>query len=84
MHFIEIVQFVTASIILIGVQLKISTLFVVSHVLSAKMSPEWSLNQKKWPFLLNKGVPLIEVIGAKNMRVFFRDKILCPLNGGVP
>ena len=31
----EIVQFLKASIILIGVLLKLSTLFVVGHVLSA-------------------------------------------------
>ena len=53
------------------------------------MSPEWRLNtgfgtQKNWPFPLNKGVPSIEVIGTKIMWVFFRDQILCPLNGGVP
>ena len=64
-----------ASLILLSVQLKISTLFVVSHVLSAKMCPEWRLNtgfgtQKNWPFPLNKGVPSIEVIGTKIMCVF--------------
>ena len=37
----EIVQFVKAGIILITVHLKISTLSVISHVLSAKVSPEW-------------------------------------------
>ena len=40
----EIVQFVKAAIISISVHLKISTFFVVSHVLSAKVSPEWRLN----------------------------------------
>ena len=67
MYFIEVVQFVKASLILFTEQLKTSTLFVVSHVLSAKMCPEWRLNtgfgtQKNWPFPLNKGVPSIEVI----------------------
>ena len=40
----EIVQFVKAAIMVISVHLKISTFFVVSHVLSAKVSPEWRLN----------------------------------------
>ena len=37
----DIVQFGKAGIIVISVHLKISTLCVISHVLSAKMSPEW-------------------------------------------
>ena len=37
----KIVQFVKAGIIVITVHLKISTLFVISHMLSAKVSPEW-------------------------------------------
>ena len=41
----DIVQFVKAAIMVISVHLKISTFFVVSHVLSAKVSPEWRLNQ---------------------------------------
>ena len=40
----EIVQFVKAAIMVISVHLKISTFFVVSHVLSAKVSREWRLN----------------------------------------
>ena len=40
----EIVQFVKAAIMVISVHLKISTFFVASHVLSAKVSPEWRLN----------------------------------------
>ena len=40
----EIVQFVEADIIVITVHLKLSTLFVISHVLGAKVSPEWRLN----------------------------------------
>ena len=52
----EIVQFVKASIIVISVHLKISTLFVVSHFLNAKVllngnNPVfWT--QKKCPFTL--------------------------------
>ena len=66
MHFIEIVQFVKASLILFSVKLKIST----SSLWSVKMSPEWRLNtgfetQKKWPFPLNNGVPSIEVRDTK-------------------
>ena len=60
----EIVQFVKAAIMVISVHLKISTFFVVSHVLSAKVSPEWRLNpgfrtKKTCPFPLNRGVPSI-------------------------
>ena len=50
----EIVQFLKAPIIVISVQLKMSTLFVVSHVLSAKVSPELSQTQFSGP---NKRVP---------------------------
>ena len=50
----EIVQFLKAPIIVISVLLKISTLFVVSHVLSAKVSPELSQTQFSGP---NKRVP---------------------------
>ena len=43
--------------------------FVVSHFLSAKVTPEWRLNrtQNNCPFPLNRGVPLIEVIDTKIM-----------------
>ena len=50
----EIVQFLKAPIIVISVLLKMSTLFVVSHVLSAKVSPELSQTQFSGP---NKRVP---------------------------
>ena len=51
----EIVQFLKDSIIIISVHLKISTLFVVSHVLSVKVFPEWSQSRvlgsrKRVPF----------------------------------
>ena len=70
-------------------KLKMSTLFVVSHVLSAKVSSERRLNlsfgnQKMCPFSLNGGVPLIEVTDIRIIWVFFQDQSLCPLNGGVP
>ena len=53
-------------------QLTLSTLFVVSHFLSAKVSPEWRLNpgfrnQKKCPFPLNRGVLSMEVTNTKIM-----------------
>ena len=49
-----------------------STLFVVSHFFSAKVSPEWRLNpgfrtQKKCPFPLNRGVLSMEVTNTKIM-----------------
>ena len=55
-----------AILVVFSVHLKITTLFVVSHFLSAKVSPEWRLNpgfgnQNKCPSPLNKGVPSIEV-----------------------
>ena len=85
----EIVQFSKAPIILISVHLKISTLCVVSHVLSVKVSLEWKSKpgfgtQKTCPFPLNRGVPSTEETDSKIMWTFFRDQILCPLNGGVP
>ena len=45
--------------------LNISMIFVVSHFLSAKVTPEWRLNpsfgtKKKCPSPLNRGVPSIE------------------------
>ena len=54
----EIVKFVKASTFFISAHLKISTLFVISHILRAKVSPEWWLNsgfgtQKRCPF--NRG-----------------------------
>ena len=45
----EIVQFLKAPIIVISVQLEMSTLFVVSHVLSAKVYPELSQTQFSGP-----------------------------------
>ena len=85
----EIIRFVKAAIIVISVHLKISTLFVVRHVLSAKVSPEWRSNQgfgtqKTCSFPLNRGVSTIEGTHTKFMRTFFWDQILCPFNGGIP
>lgn len=53
----EIVQFVKTSIIVISVHLKISTLFVISHFLNAKVLLNGNKNpvfqtQKKCPFTL--------------------------------
>ena len=55
----EIIQFVKAGIIVITVHLKISTLFVISHVLSAKVSPEWRSSPFRDQILgpLSGGVP---------------------------
>ena len=72
-----------------SVQLRKSTLIVVSHVLSTKVVPEWRSNigfgtQNKCPYPVNRGIPSIEVTGTKIMWAFFRDQILCPVNGDVP
>ena len=66
-----IAKFLKASTFVISANLKISTLFVVSHFLSAKVFSEWRLNlgfgtQKKCSFSLNRGVPAREVSGTKN------------------
>ena len=37
--------------------------------------------QKKCPFPLNRGVPLLEVTNTMIMRTFSGTKVLCPLNG---
>ena len=60
----KIVQLVKASIVVISIHLKISTLFVVSHFLIAKVSPEWRPIQVSG---LRKSVPfpLIEVLFEK-------------------
>ena len=49
-------------IIVINVHFNLSTLFVVSHILRAKKSPEWRVkpgfwDYKKCPIHLNRGVP---------------------------
>ena len=80
---------VKAVIIVTGAHLNLSTLFMVSRFLSAKVFPEWRLNpdfgtQIRCPFRLNRCVPSIEVTDTKIKWTFFRDQILCPLIGGVP
>ena len=70
------------------VNTNVLTIFVASHSLISKVSPEWRVNpgfvtQKKCPFPLNRRVPTTEVKDTKIMWTFFRDQILCPLNGGV-
>ena len=57
----EIVHILKAVAIVTAEHSTLSTLFVVSHLLSAKVSPELRLNpsfrtQKKRPFPLNRGV----------------------------
>jgi len=85
----EIVKFVKASTFVISAHLKISTLFVISRILRAKVSPEWRLNpgfgtQKKCLFPLNRGVYPTEIIDTKIMWTFFRGQILCPLEVCLP
>ena len=65
----------------------LSTFFVVGHVLSAKVSSEWSVNlgfrsQKSVIFPLRH--PFHGGTDIKIMWTFFQDQIMCPLNGGVP
>ena len=60
MHILTAVPIVTRVYLL-----NISMIFVVSHFLSAKVTPEWRLNpsfgtKKKCPSPLNRGVPSIE------------------------
>ena len=81
----EIVQSVKASVIVIRVHLKISTLFAVSHFSSSKVFRFGT----QCPFPLNRGIPSKEVINTKIMWAFFQEQILspewrCPLNRGVP
>ena len=86
MHYIDlnnIAQFVQSFTIAICVLLKMSTFCVVSHYLSAKASPEWSLSldfrtQKKLcPF--NRGNRYKNYVG-----VFPGPNFLCSLNRGAP
>lgn len=67
------------------VNTNVLTIFVASHSLISKVFPEWKVNpgfvtQKKCPF--RRRVPTTEVKDTKIMLTFFRDPILCPLNGG--
>ena len=57
----------------------LSTLFVVSHVLSTKVSPE--KKEKKCPFPLKRGVPSKEVTDKKIMWIFAWGQISRPLDG---
>ena len=68
----EIVDVVKVAILVISVPLNLSTIFVVSHFVSAKLSTEWRLNPgfgtlKECPFPLNSGVPSIGVTDTKIM-----------------
>ena len=83
---IIIVHVVKAAIIVISEHFNLSTLLVVSHVLSTKMSPEWrkNLGFKKCPFPLNRGVPSTELTDKKIMWICARGQISSPLDGSVP
>ena len=66
----EIVHVLKAVAIVTFEHLNFSTIFVVSHILSATTSPEWRLNlgfgtHKKCPFPQNRSVPSIEVTNTK-------------------
>ena len=68
----EIVCVLRAVAIVTFEHLNLSTIFMVSHLLSAKMSPQSRLNlgfgtQKKCPFPQNRSVPSIEVTNTKIM-----------------
>lgn len=77
----QIVHVVEAIIIVIRVHWNLSTVFVVSHVLSTKVSPEWRSNQG---FVTQKNVPFPWIEVSLPMWTFFRDQILCTLYGFVP
>ena len=63
----ELTRVLKAVIIVTSEHLNLSTIFVVSHFLIAKVSPEWRSNQrfetqKSCPLPLNRaGVPSVEV-----------------------
>ena len=68
----EIVRVVKNDIIVTSVHPKLSTFFVVRHVLSGKMSPKWRLNMG--PFPLNRGVPSIEVATQHHITYKLEDQ----------
>ena len=89
----EIVRLVKAVALLRSVNLKLSTLFVVSRFLS--VSPKGRLNpvfrpRKKCPFPLNRGVPSIGDNRYQDYLYIFPEQNFvspewsCPLNKGVP
>ena len=84
----EIVQFVKTSIIVISVHLKISTLFVISHFLNAKVLLNGNKNpvfqtQKKCPFTLIGDVSWIEVYQRRSSTVNWSGWIVL-INSGTP
>ena len=86
---VGVVHVLKAITILTSEQWNLSTLFVVSHFSSTKVSPGRGVknrpgSRKRGSFPLNRGVSATEVTNIKIMWSFFRDQILCPLNGGVP
>ena len=67
--------------ILTSEQWNLSTLFVVSHFSTTKVSPGRRLkpgSRRSVPFLLNRSKKYKDYVNI------FPDQIWCPLNGGVP
>ena len=68
----ELIHVLKAVTTVTSEHLNLSTIFVVSHFLIAKMSPEKTLNpgfgtQRKCSFPLNRGIPSVEVTNTKVM-----------------
>ena len=79
----EIVHVLKAVPIVTRVHLNISMIFVVSLLLSAKVTPEWRLNpsfgtNKKCPSLLNRGVIFIAAAVRSDVSsVLFSFELFC-------
>ena len=63
--------------------IELSTLFVVSHILSAKVSPGWRLNLAHGTLPLNRGVPSIGNRYKYNVNIFSGPNFVS-LNRSVP
>ena len=80
----EIVHVLKAVAMMTIEDLNLSTMFVDSYFLSAKVSPEWRLNQgfgtqrSCFFFPLNRRVPSIEVTNTKIMWTFSGSKFCVP------
>ena len=80
----EIVHVLKAVAMMTIENLNLSTMFVDSYFLSAKVSPEWRLNQgfgtqrSCFFFPLNRRVPSIEVTNTKIMWTFSGSKFCVP------
>lgn len=84
----EIAQFVKAAIKTSRYRSLGINLLCGQWRITVKVSSEWRLNlgvgtQKRCPLPLNRGISSIKVTDTKTMWAFFRDQILCQLNGGV-